>query len=219
MSSDADVIVVGAGLAGLVAAAEIADAGKRVIIVEQEPPQSLGGQAFWSFGGLFLVDSPEQRRLGVRDSLDLALQDWLGTAGFDRAGRRLAAPLGRSLCRFAAGEKRAWLHAQGMRFFPIVGWAERGGYNASGPGNSVPRFHITWGTGPGVLAPFVRRVRAAEQRGLVRLLFPPSRERADHERRRGRRRARRDPGTEHRAARAGQFARRGRASLRCRRRR
>ena len=84
MSDAADVIVVGAGLAGLVAAAEVAEAGKRVIIVEQEPPQSLGGQAFWSFGGLFLVDSPEQRRLGVRDSLALARQDWRGTAGFDR---------------------------------------------------------------------------------------------------------------------------------------
>src|SRR5207249_7839872 len=84
MSNDADVIIVGAGLAGLVAAAEIADAGKRVIIVDQEPEQSMGGQAFWSFGGLFLVDSPEQRRLGIRDSYDLALEDWMGTAGFDR---------------------------------------------------------------------------------------------------------------------------------------
>jgi predicted oxidoreductase len=171
MSDAADVIVVGAGLAGLVAAAEIAEAGKRVIIVEQEPPQSLGGQAFWSFGGLFLVDSPEQRRLRVRDSLALAQQDWQGTAGFDRPEdywpRRWAA----AYVQRAAGEKRAWLHAQGVRFFPIVGWAERGGYNAGGPGNSVPRFHIVWGTGPGVLAPFVRRVWAAERRGLVRFRF------------------------------------------------
>jgi predicted oxidoreductase len=171
MSTDADVIIVGAGLAGLVAAAEIADAGKRVIILEQEPPQSLGGQAFWSFGGLFLVDTPEQRRLGVRDSYDLALQDWLGTAGFDRPEdywpRRWAA----AYVAWAAGEKRAWLTAQGLRFFPIVGWAERGGYNARGPGNSVPRFHITWGTGPGVLEPFVHRVQEAERRGLIRLLF------------------------------------------------
>jgi uncharacterized protein len=171
MSDAADVIVVGAGLAGLVAAAEVAAAGKRVIIVEQEPPQSLGGQAFWSFGGLFLVDSPEQRRLGVRDSLALARQDWRGTAGFDRPEDYWPRRWADAYVQWAAGEKRAWLHAQGVRFFPIVGWAERGGYNAGGPGNSVPRFHITWGTGPGVLAPFLRRVRAAERRGLVRFRF------------------------------------------------
>jgi predicted oxidoreductase len=171
MSDAADVIVVGAGLAGLVAAAEVAEAGKRVIIVEQEPPQSLGGQAFWSFGGLFLVDSPEQRRLGVRDSLALARQDWRGTAGFDRPEDYWPRRWADAYVQWAAGEKRAWLHAQGVRFFPIVGWAERGGYNAGGPGNSVPRFHIVWGTGPGVLAPFVRRVRAAARRGLVRFRF------------------------------------------------
>jgi len=170
-ANDADVIVIGAGLAGLVAAAEIADAGKRVIIVEQEPRQSLGGQAFWSFGGLFLVDSPEQRRLGIHDSLDLALEDWMGTAGFDRPEDYWARKWAEAYVNFAAGEKRAWLYEQGVRFFPIVGWAERGGYNAIGHGNSVPRFHVTGGTGPGVLAPFVRRVRAAERRGLIRFKF------------------------------------------------
>jgi hypothetical protein len=165
------VIIVGAGLAGLVAAAELADAGRRVIMVDQEPEQSLGGQAFWSFGGLFLVDSPEQRRLGIRDSYELALQDWMGTAGFDRHEDHWPRKWAEAYLAFAAGEKRAWLHAQGLRFFPIVGWAERGGYGAIGHGNSVPRFHVTWGTGPGVLAPFVRRVRAAAQRGLITLKF------------------------------------------------
>ena len=81
---DADVIVIGAGLAGLVATAELADAGRRVLLLDQEPAQNLGGQAHWSFGGLFLVDSPEQRRMGIQDSRELALQDWMGTAGFDR---------------------------------------------------------------------------------------------------------------------------------------
>ena len=79
-----DAVIVGAGLAGLAAAKELTDAGRRVLLLDQEPPQSLGGQAFWSFGGLFLVDSPEQRRMGIKDSHDLAHQDWMGTAGFDR---------------------------------------------------------------------------------------------------------------------------------------
>ncbi|PKW14078.1 FAD-binding dehydrogenase [Saccharopolyspora spinosa] len=171
MTLDAAVIVVGAGLAGLVATAELADAGLRVVLVDQEPEASLGGQAHWSFGGLFLVDSPEQRRLGVRDSRELALQDWLGSAGFDRPEDHWPRQWAEAYVDFAAGEKRAWLTAQGVRFFPLVQWAERGGYLATGHGNSVPRFHITWGTGPGVLAPFIRRVRQAAERGLVSFRF------------------------------------------------
>lgn len=166
-----DAVVVGSGLAGLVAAAELAEAGKSVALLDQEPEQSLGGQAFWSFGGLFFVKSPEQRRMRIHDSHDLAWQDWLGTAGFDRREDYWPRKWAEAYVAFAAGEKRSWLHAQGMRFFPVVGWAERGGYGATGPGNSVPRFHVTWGTGPGVIAPFVRRVRAGESRGVVKLRF------------------------------------------------
>ena len=162
MSYDADVIIVGGGLAGLVAAAELADGGKRVIVVDQEAEQNLGGQAFWSLGGLFLVDSPEQRRLGVKDSYELALSDWMGTAGFDREEDFWPQRWAEAFVAFAAGEARPWLVQQGLRWFPIVGWAERGGYGAYGHGNSVPRFHITWGTGPAVLEPFVRRTREAE---------------------------------------------------------
>jgi uncharacterized protein len=174
---DADVIVVGAGLAGLVAAAEAAEAGRRVLLLDQEPESNLGGQAFWSFGGLFLVDSPEQRRAGIRDSAELAWQDWLGSAGFDRgvddpAGEDFwAHRWARAYVDFAAGEKRSWLHGQGVRFFPVVGWAERGGGLADGHGNSVPRFHVTWGTGPGVVAPFERRVRAAAGSGRLAFRF------------------------------------------------
>ncbi|WP_312886830.1 FAD-binding dehydrogenase [Actinocrinis puniceicyclus] len=168
---DADVIVVGGGLAGLVATAQLADAGRRVIVVEQEPEASLGGQAHWSFGGLFLVDSPEQRRMGIRDSRELAWQDWLGTAGFDRPEDYWPRRWAEAYVEFATTEKRPWLHAQGVRFFPVVGWAERGGQLADGQGNSVPRFHITWGTGPGIVEPFERRVRAAAAQGLVRFAF------------------------------------------------
>jgi predicted oxidoreductase len=171
---DADVLVVGAGLAGLVATAELADAGRRVILLDQEPAASLGGQAFWSFGGLMFVDSPEQRRLRVHDSRELALADWLGSAGFDRPEDYWPRRWAEAYVEFAAGEKRSWLAAQGMRWFPIVQWAERGGYAVSGAGahgNSVPRFHVTWGTGPGVLEPFLRRVRAAVDNGRVELRF------------------------------------------------
>jgi hypothetical protein len=168
---DTDVVVVGAGLAGLVAAAELADAGTRVVLLDQEPAQSLGGQAWWSFGGLFLVDSPEQRRLRVHDSLELARQDWFGSASFDREEDHWPRRWAEAYLQFAAGEKRAWLREQGIGFFPVVGWAERGGYTATGHGNSVPRFHIVWGTGPGIVEPFARRVRAAADRGVLRLLF------------------------------------------------
>lgn len=171
MSVDTDVVVVGAGLAGLVAATELADAGRRVIVVDQEPEQSLGGQAFWSFGGIFLVNSPEQRRLGVHDSHELALQDWMGSAGFDRAEDTWPKRWAEAYVAWAAGEKRAWLRDQGVRFFPIVGWAERGGYLATEHGNSVPRFHVTWGTGPGVVEPFIKRARDAEQRGRLAFRF------------------------------------------------
>jgi predicted oxidoreductase len=168
---DTDVVVVGAGLAGLVAAAELADAGTRVVLLDQEPEQSLGGQAWWSFGGLFLVDSPEQRRLRVHDSLELARQDWFGSASFDREEDHWPRRWAEAYLQFAAGEKRAWLREQGIGFFPVVGWAERGGYTATGHGNSVPRFHIVWGTGPGIVEPFARRVRAAADRGVLQLLF------------------------------------------------
>jgi predicted oxidoreductase len=171
MAEDADVIVVGAGLAGLVAATEIADAGKRVIVVEQEGEQSLGGQAFWSFGGLFMVDSPEQRRLGIKDSFELALQDWMGTAGFDRDEDHWPRRWAEAYVAFAAGEKRHWLRAMGHRMFPVVGWAERGGYDAMGHGNSVPRFHVTWGTGPGIVEPFERRAREAQKNGRLTFKF------------------------------------------------
>lgn len=157
--ADADAIIVGAGLAGLVAACELVDAGRRVLIVDQENRANLGGQAFWSFGGLFFVDSPEQRRLGVRDSAELALQDWLGTAGFDRPEDDWPRRWAHAYVDFAAGEKRSWLRARGLSIFPLVGWAERGGYAASGPGNSVPRFHLTWGTGPALVEIFARRLR------------------------------------------------------------
>jgi predicted oxidoreductase len=169
---DADVIVVGGGLAGLVAANELIQAGKRVALVDQENAANLGGQAFWSFGGLFLVDSPEQRRLGVRDSLDLAWRDWMGSADWDRLDGPLpedewAIRWGRAYVEFAAGEKRGWLRRHGITLTPMVGWAERGAGQALGHGNSVPRFHVAWGTGTGVSEPFADRARQAAAEGRL----------------------------------------------------
>ena len=155
---DADVIVVGGGLAGLVATAELASADRSVLLLDREPLDSLGGQAFWSLGGLFCVNSPEQRRLRIRDSAELALADWLGSAAFDRPEDYWPRRWAEAYVQFAAGEQRAWLHDLGVRWFPLVQWAERGGYCAPGHGNSVPRFHVTWGTGPGLVEPFMQRV-------------------------------------------------------------
>jgi predicted oxidoreductase len=168
----ADVIVVGAGLAGLVATYELTRAGKRVLVLDQENRKNLGGQAFWSLGGLFFVDSPEQRRLGIKDSYELALQDWLGTAQFDREREdRWPRRWAEAYVRFAATEKRQYLYDLGLRVTPIVGWAERGTGLASGHGNSVPRFHLTWGTGPEVVRVFAEPVLEAEKQGLVRFAF------------------------------------------------
>ena len=171
MAQQADAIVIGGGLAGLVATNELADAGRRVIVLEQEGGDYLGGQAFWSLGGLFFVDSPEQRRMRIRDSRELALQDWLGSAQFDRPEDLWPRRTAEAYVDFAAGEMRPWLHSLGMRWFPVVGWAERGGALAHGHGNSVPRFHITWGTGPGVVEPFEKRVREHVKAGRIELKF------------------------------------------------
>lgn len=164
-----DVVIVGAGLAGLVAANELKE--RNVLVLDQESEANLGGQAFWSFGGLFLVNSPIQRRLGIKDSYELAWNDWRGTAGFDREEDYWPKKWAEAYVTFAATEKYEWLSKLGMRFFPIVGWAERGGYGAIGHGNSVPRFHVTWGTGPGVVDPFINLAREAEKKGSLQFKF------------------------------------------------
>jgi hypothetical protein len=168
---DADAIVIGAGLAGLVATAELVEAGRTVVLVDQEGEQNLGGQAFWSFGGLFLVDSPQQRRMGIKDSVELAMQDWQGSAQFDRDEDAWPRRWAEAYVNFAAGEKRTWLKERGHQVFPVVGWAERGGGLAGGHGNSVPRFHITWGTGPGIVEPFEKIIRQGIEGGLVTFAF------------------------------------------------
>jgi len=173
----ADVIIIGAGLAGMTAAHEAIQRGRRVLLLDQEGQQSLGGQAFWSLGGLFLVDSPEQRRLGIKDSAELAWSDWQGSAQFDREEDANPRAWAERFVEFAAGDMRGWLHGLGMRWFPVVGWAERGGALAGGHGNTVPRFHITWGTGTGVVKPFADLMVKYAADGRLEMGF---RHRANH---------------------------------------
>ncbi|MBT2584449.1 FAD-binding dehydrogenase [Arthrobacter sp. ISL-95] len=167
----ADILVIGAGLSGLVAAATAYAAGKTVAVLDQEPEASVGGQAHWSFGGLFMVNTPEQRRLGVKDNAELALSDWLASAAFDRSWDHNAREWAEAYVHFAAGEKRAWLRSLGVGIFPLVQWAERGGYGPQGHGNTVPRFHVTWGTGPALVEPFLAKVREGIGSGRVSLYF------------------------------------------------
>lgn len=171
MNNQYDAIIVGAGLAGLVAACELIEKKKKILLLDQTSEANLGGQAFWSFGGLFLINSPLQRRMGIRDSFELAKQDWMGTASFDRKEDHWPQKWAEAYLSFAAGEKYSWLRQRGIRFFPVVGWAERGGQLAMGHGNSVPRFHVTWGTGPGLLEPFIFRLYEAVRNRLVDLKF------------------------------------------------
>ncbi|MDQ0064689.1 FAD-binding dehydrogenase [Chryseobacterium lathyri] len=166
-----DVIIVGTGLAGLTAAMEITDAGKKVLLLDQETEQNIGGQAFWSFGGLFLINSPQQRKMGIKDSYELALQDWKGTAGFDRPEDYWPRKWAEAYLKFAAYEKYAYVSKLGIKFMFMVGWAERGDGSATGHGNSVPRFHVSWGTGTGVVKPFVDKAYEAKRKGLLKMKF------------------------------------------------
>jgi predicted oxidoreductase len=138
-----DVAVIGAGIAGLVTALELLNHGRDVLLIDRCHPEELGGLAREAFGGMFMVDTPEQKRSGVKDSHRLALDDWLRVAGFEEEDvwpRRWA----EEYVTRARDDVGTWLKGIGVKFFPIVNWAERGVY---GDGNSVPRFHLTWGTG------------------------------------------------------------------------
>ncbi|KAJ8608157.1 hypothetical protein MRB53_039836 [Persea americana] len=172
MSSENSAIIIGGGLAGLVAAYELSQRKIPSIIIDQENDGNLGGQAFWSLGGIFIVNSAEQRRLGIKDSKELALADWMNTAKFDREKEDYwPRQWAKAFVDFAADGMEEYVKGRGMGFVGSVGWAERGGGSASGHGNSVPRFHLTWGTGPEVVRVFEEPVRAAAKEGLITFKF------------------------------------------------
>jgi len=152
----ADAVIVGGGIAGITAAIELMNEGQKVLLIDRDVEEELGGLAKWSFGGMFFVDSPLQRRAGMKDSVDLALRDWLSVADFgpnDVLPRQWA----KQYVSTCTDHVYRWLTKEhGTRFFPVVHWVERG---LHGPGNSYPRFHMVWGTGKGLTDDLIRSMR------------------------------------------------------------
>ncbi|MGE5617333.1 MAG: FAD-binding protein, partial [Candidatus Woesearchaeota archaeon] len=165
-----DVVVVGAGIAGLVVTLQLLedlDPAKQILLLDRCQPEEVGGLAREAFGGMFMVDTPEQRRSGIRDSVELALEDWRRVAEFtdeDEWPRRWAD----EYVARARDEVGGWLKRYGVRFFPVVNWAERGVY---GDGNSVPRFHLTWGTGKALVDALWKAIQGHRTRSRLEVRF------------------------------------------------
>ncbi|GAA6527823.1 FAD-binding protein [Intrasporangium sp. DVR] len=153
-----DVIIVGGGISALVAAVELARNGRRVTIYELRGRDWLGGQCRDAFGGIFFVDSPEQRRLGIRDSFELAWQDWQGYAEFGPGSEHQQAWARRYIER-CVPDVREWLVGRGLGFLPVANWAERA---RDGRGNRLPRFHLLWGCGPALVSALVSEAESLE---------------------------------------------------------
>ncbi|MEA2495502.1 MAG: uncharacterized protein QOJ29_3413 [Thermoleophilaceae bacterium] len=167
MAERADVVVIGAGIAGLVATLELLEYGRDVVLLDRCQPHELGGLAREAFGGTFMVDTSEQRRSGIEDSFDLAWQDWQALAGFEEGDvwpRRWA----EQYVARARDEVGGWLKQHGVWFFPVVNWAERGMY---GDGNSVPRFHLCWGCGQGMVDGVYGAIQEHPRRSHLDLRF------------------------------------------------
>lgn len=163
----ADVVVIGGGLAGIASALELLDHQKSVIIIDRAPEERFGGLARKSFGGIFIVGSPEQKRAGIRDSVDLALRDWIS---FGELGQRDVWPRRWAESYIAAShdEVYRWLKDRGVTFFPVVHWVERGLHQ---PGNSVPRFHMVWGTGQGLVLALIEKLHTHPRKDRLQHAF------------------------------------------------
>ncbi|QTD43983.1 FAD-binding dehydrogenase [Ottowia testudinis] len=175
-----EVIIIGGGLAGIVCALQLLDAGRRVLLLDRDAPEHFGGLAKESFGGLLIVDTPLQRRQKLKDSPDLALQDWLAFGAFDAASAQPGHPFywPRQWAEHYVGDSLQhlyhWLTARGVGFLPLPLWVERGmGPGASGAarGNSVPRWHVVWGTGQGLVGALLRQLERHPQRDHLTLKF------------------------------------------------
>lgn len=164
---EAEVVVIGGGLAGMATALDLLDAGKRVVLLDAASRDRFGGLALRSFGGMFFVDSPEQRKTRIKDSVDLAMRDWVRYGELDPADvwpyRWAEAYVHR-----CTEEVRGWLVGREVRFFRGVNWTERGYFV---PGNSVPRFHIAWGTGEGIVLALIPHLEEHEKAGRLQLHF------------------------------------------------
>ncbi len=163
----ADTVIIGGGIAGIVAALELLDRNKKVVILDRDVKEKFGGLARESFGGLFMVNTPTQRKRGIKDSPELALSDWLSVAQMgpdDVWPRRWAEQyVNRSL-----EDVYSWVVKKGVTFFPFVHWAERGLFT---PGNSVPRFHLVWGIGTGLTLTMIKNLENHKNKGNLQICF------------------------------------------------
>lgn len=149
-----DIVIVGGGIAGITAAIELLNFDKKVLIVDRDTKENFGGLAKESFGGMFFVDTPQQRRAGIKDSPELAFKDWCSVAQFGE-GDELPRAWARAYVYNCTSHVYEWLKSKGVSFFPVVHWVERGLFK---PGNSFPRFHMVWGTGSELTNVLIKRL-------------------------------------------------------------
>ena len=147
-------LVIGGGIAGIVTALELLDDGQSVIIVDVDSPDRFGGLALWAFGGMALAGTPEQKRMGVEDSPALCLEDWVR---FGELGEDETWPLAWAKCYAEESLELVhdWVKSLGLKFMPAVNFVERG---ERIKGNSVPRYHVLWGTGRELVQNLIKRL-------------------------------------------------------------
>lgn len=164
---EAEVIVAGGGLAGMVTTLELLDKGKRVVLFDRDTEENLGGLAVWAFGGMFFVDSKHQRKAGIKDSTELAMKDWFSFAAYE-PGELWGPRWAEQFIHFTTPHVYEWLRNRNINFFPVIHWVERGLFE---PGNSVPRFHLLWGTGYELIRVLKERLKNHPNRGKLQLCF------------------------------------------------
>ncbi|MBZ0088119.1 MAG: FAD-dependent oxidoreductase [Thermomonas sp.] len=152
-----DVLVIGGGLAGIVAALECLRAGNRVALVDRDTRERFGGLALWAFGGMTLVGTPLQERAGIPDSAERALRDWVRFGELD-PNDTWPYLWAQHYVERSRNDVHDWLEAHGIGFLPAVNWVERGRF---GEGNSLPRYHVIWGTAQRMVRTLADALRAA----------------------------------------------------------